>query len=268
MAQANSNHMIVKSLSRKRDIVMRKRVWASLFLLLNILLCSHSVFAESFFDFDEIKAGKKKTTHSAAIDAYMERVYGSNITVGSRAEVANNSGKSDPAAARLSAPADSFLKNGKGRNSGITLSFDASPISSFSVDSQVFRRGVGIIIKADGVMIYQHLLTKAEKRSGIMSSIDPIFLDKPIHTLEFIGIKKTKIGIDDLTVNLSQPADLDSLQPDGDPEDQLGADEAAQVAIVTEPSSFLMLGLGFLGVSWVSRRIRFKSRSTSSTTEA
>ena len=230
---------------------MKSSLWSSLFLLFSICPFNHVVFADSFFDFDEINAPKKKSTHSAAIDSYMERLYGSDITVGPRAQVGNSSGNHGRAAAGFSPPSDSFLKNGNGRNSGITLSFDASPISSFSVDSQVFKRGVGIIIKADGVIIYQHLLTKAEKRSGIMESIDPFFFDKPIHTLEFIGINRTKIGIDNLEVNLSQA---------GDPEDQLGAEEASQ-ASVPEPSSLLMLGVGFLAASWFSRR--FKPTSTS-----
>jgi hypothetical protein len=231
--------------------------WTNLFLLLSIVLSNRAVFADSFFDFDGINAPKKKKAQSAAIDSYMERVYGSDITVGPGAQVV---GPRAPrtrghAAAGFSPPSDSFLKTGKGRNSGITLSFDASPISSFSVDSQVFKRGVGLIIKADGVIIYQHLLTKAEKRSGIMDSIDPIFFDKPIHTLEFTGIKKSKIGIDDLVVNLSQPS--------GDLEGQLGAEEASQakVASVPEPSSLLMLGLGFLAASWLSRRFSAKSTS-------
>jgi hypothetical protein len=231
---------------------MQSRLWTSLFLLSSIFLCNHAVFADSFFDFDEINAPKKKTAHAAAIDSYMELHYGSDITVGPRTQVVGPRvrGNHRRAAAGFSPPSDSFLINSKGKNSGITLSFDRSPISSFSVDSQVFKRGVGLIIKADGVIVYQHILTKAEKRSGIMGSIDPIFFDKPIHTLEFIGIQKTKIGIDDLAVNLS-----------GDLEHQLSAEEASQVqvAAVAEPSSLLLLGLGFVAASWLSRRFRAKS---------
>lgn len=247
--------MIVGSPFRKTSMLMKSRLWMGLFLFLSIFQWNHAVLAETFFNFDEINSPKKKTLHSAAIDAYMERLYGSDITVGPRAQVGNSSGNRGHAAARLSAPSHSYLNNGKGKNSGITLSFDASPISSFSVDSQVFKKGVGLIIKADGVMIYQHLLTKAEKRSGIMDSIDPIFFDKPIHILEFIGIKKTKIGIDDLAVNL----DLASTSSEGDLEEQLGAEEAAQLASVSEPSSLLLVGFGFVAASWVTRRISRKS---------
>lgn len=253
------NIIAVTGLFRKRSRLVTTRLWACLFLLSSIFLFSHAAFADSYFDFDEINAPKKKNTHSAAIDAYMERVYGSDITVSPGAQVVGpraprNHGR---AAAGFSPPSDSYLINGKGKNSGITLSFDASPISSFFVDSQVFKKGVGLIIKADGAIIYQHLLTKAEKRSGIMDSIDPIFFDKPIHTLEFIGIKKTKIGIDDLTVNLSQPSE--------DLENQLGAEEAAQVQVtsVPEPSSLLMLGIGFVAAPWLSRRFGTTRQSRS-----
>jgi hypothetical protein len=239
-------------------------LWSSLFLILSIILFNNAVFAETFFDFDGINSSKKKTMQSAAIDAYMERLYGSDVTVGSRAQVTNGLGNRGRAASPLSAASDSYLKNGKGKNSGVSLSFDASPISSFSVDSQVFRRGVGLLVKADGVIVYQHLLTKAEKRSGIMESIDPIFFDKPIHTLEFVGINKTKIAIDDLTVNL----DLAATSPEGDLEQQLGADEAAQLASVSEPSSFVMIGLGLLIAPWLSRRLRARSTAKSLTKAA
>lgn len=250
--------ILVGSLFRKRSASVQHYFWSTLFVLLSIFIPNHAVFADSFFDFDKINAPKKKTAHSAAIDSYMERHYGSDITVGPSTQVVGPRvrGNHGRAAADFSPPSDSFLTNGKGKNSGITLSFDRSPISSFSVDSQVFKRGVGLIIKADGVIVYQHLLTKAEKRSGIMDSIDPIFFDKPIHTLEFIGIQKSKIGIDDLAVNLSQPNE--------DLGNQLGAEEAIQAASVPEPSSLLMLGLGFVAVSWLSRRFRAKSISSTS----
>src|SRR5262245_11559215 len=97
----------------------------SMLILLAVLSLSHQVvFAESYFDFDEINASKNKKTHSAAVQLYMERIYGSEVTVGPKTEVVNNS----------------FLRNGKGKNSAIALSFDAAPITSFSVDSQVAKR--------------------------------------------------------------------------------------------------------------------------------
>jgi hypothetical protein len=218
----------------RTGLPMKRLFWSSLSLLLTIFLYNQAVFADSLFDFNEINAPKKKKQHAAAIDAYMENLYGSEITVGPRTLLAGMPGT----AASLSPASGTFLKNSGGKNSGITLSFDASPISSFAADSQVFKRGVGIIVKADGVIVYQHLLTKAEKRSGIMESIDPILFDTPVHTLEFIGMKRTKIGIDNLRVNLT--------------EDQIGGDPPT--ASVAEPSSLLMLGVGFLAVAWLARR--------------
>lgn len=233
----------------RRRISMKRLFWSSLFLLLGIFQCSQAVFADSLFDFNEINAPKKKSQHAAAIDSYMESLYGSEITVGPKTQVVGSPGNRRRAAASLSPASGAFLKNSGGKNSGITLSFDASPISSFSVDSQVFKRGVGILVKADGVIIYQHLLTKAEKRSGIMDSIDPVFFDTPVHTLEFIGMKRTKIGIDNLRVNLS--------------EDQIGAD--VPLASIPEPSSLLMLGVGFLAAAWLARRSTAQSTSGLST---
>ena len=103
-----------------------------------------------------------------------------------------------------------------------------------------------------------------------MDSIDPFFFDKPIHTLEFIGINGSKIGIDNLAVNLSQSSGdaVNLSQPSEDLEGQLGAEEAAsQVASVPEPSSLLMLGVGFVAVSWLSRRFSAKSISALPTTK-
>ncbi len=224
---------------------------SSLFLSLSISLCTQAVFADSSFDFDRINAPKKKTQHAAAIESYMEHLYGSEITVGARTQIVNGPGNLARTGAALSAPSDGYLKSGNGKNSGITLSFDASPISSFSVDSQVFKRGVGLIIKADGVIIYQHLLTKAERRSGIMDTIDPIFFDNPVHTIEFIGLKRTKIGIDNFKVNF----------------DPLGPHGSSQVASVPEPSSLLMFGVGFFAAAWFLRRPTAKSISGLSITK-
>jgi hypothetical protein len=236
---------------RKPGALVQRLFCSSLFLSLSISLCSQAVFADSLFDFDRINAPKKKSQQAAAIESYMEHLYGSEITVGARTQVVNSSGNLARTGAALSAPSDGYLKSGKGKNSGITLSFDASPISSFSVDSQVFKRGVGLIIKADGVIIYQHLLTTAERRSGIMDTIDPIFFDNPVHTIEFIGLKRTKIGIDNFQVN------FDSLGPDG----------SSQVASVPEPSSLLMLGVGFFAAAWFLRRSTAKSISGLSITK-
>jgi len=232
----------------RKSILTKRFFWS--FLLLSIFLYNQPVFADSLFDFNELNVPKKKSQQAAAIESYMERLYGSDITVGPGPQIVTSAprgAQAAQAASGLSPAYDAYLKSGNARNPGITLSFDASPISSFSVDSLVFKRGVGILIKADGVIVFQHLLTKAEKRSGVMESIDPVFFDKPIQTLEFIGINRSKIAIDNLEVNLSTPS--------VNREDQLGADQIAQLASVPEPSSLLMLGVGFLATSWLMRRL-------------
>jgi len=117
----------------------------------------------------------------------MEGIYGSDITVGPGVQAAN-----------------SALTNGKGKNGGISLTFGADPIDSFAVDWGVQKGGRGIIIVADGVIIYQHLLTKSEKKTGLLGHFDPFIFDQPIQTLQFIGMKKTKLTIDNLEVNFQQ----------------------------------------------------------------
>lgn len=220
-------------------------------LILLVILClsNQAVLAGSFFDFNEINAPKKKKAQAAAIDAYMDRVYGSDVSMGPRAEIGNSGGNFNRGLA--ASGANLYLKNGKGKGSGVALSFAAAPLTSFAVDSQVFKKGTGFLIKADGVIIYQHILTKAEKKSGIMEGIDPIFFDKPVHTLEFVGLNKSKIGIDNLAVNFTLPeykelfnsvTGVQNLSP------------PIVVAQVPEPSSLFMLGIGFLVISWLSRR--------------
>src|SRR6266545_3336947 len=122
---------------RKPGAFVQRLFCSSLFLSLSISLCSQAVFADTVFDFDPINAPKKKSQHAAAIESYMEHLYGSEITVGARTQIVNGPGNLARTGAALSAPSDGYLKSGNGKNSGITLSFDASPISSFSVDSQV-----------------------------------------------------------------------------------------------------------------------------------
>jgi hypothetical protein len=139
------------------------------------------------FDFNQLPpSGSKKhqSTTPTVIESYMEGIYGSDIIVGPGVQAPN-----------------SFLTNGKGKNSGISLTFGAEPIGSFAVDWGVQKGGSGIIIIADGVTIYQHLLTKSEKKSGLSGHFDPFFFDQPIQTLQFIGIKKSKLTIDNLQVN-------------------------------------------------------------------
>ena len=118
------------------------------------------------------------------IESYMEAVYGSDVSVARGAMAAVNVGN-------LNSP-DVFLVNGKGKNSALALSFGNSPINSFAVDWEVFRKGTGLTIKADGVVIFQDLLTKSEKKTGVSHHLATVFFDHPVHTLEFIGLGKSE----------------------------------------------------------------------------
>ncbi|MGE5302927.1 MAG: PEP-CTERM sorting domain-containing protein [Alphaproteobacteria bacterium] len=169
---------------------MRLHRWSTT-VFFAMLLFSQAAFADSvMFDFNQLPpSGKKKHQGNTptVIESYMEGIYGSDITVGPGVQAAN-----------------SALTNGKGKNGGISLAFDADPIGSFAVDWGVQKGGGGIIIVADGVTIYQHFLTKSEKKTGLFGHFDPFIFDQPIQTLQFIGMKKTKLTIDNLEVNFQQ----------------------------------------------------------------
>jgi PEP-CTERM motif-containing protein len=180
-------------------------------VLLAMLLSSQAAFADSvvLFDFNQLQPSGEKHKHqgstSTVIESYMEGIYGSDITVGLGVQAANSATKGGHKnfGGVLSAP-NIFLTNGKGKNSGILLTFGADPIGSFAVDWGVQKGGRGIIIEADGVIIYQHILTKSEKKTGLLGHFDPFIFDQPIQTLQFIGIGKTKLTIDNLEVNFQQ----------------------------------------------------------------
>ena len=183
----------------------------STIVLFALLLSSQAAFADSvvLFDFNQLQLSGKKQKHQGStptvIESYMEGIYGSDIMVGPGVQAATSATKGGHKSygSVLSAP-NTFLTNGKGKNGGISLTFSVDPIDSLAVDWGVQRGGSGIMIVADGVIIYQHLLTKSEKKTGLIGHFDPFFFDQPIETLQFIGMKKTKLTIDNLEVNFQQ----------------------------------------------------------------
>jgi hypothetical protein len=120
-----------------------------------MVLSSQAAFADSvvMFDFNQLPPSSRKHQGSSptVIESYMEGVYGSDITVGPGVQAATKRGHKNfggvPSAPNI------FLTNGKGRNSGISLTFGSDPIDSFAVDWGIRKSGRGIIIKADGVII-------------------------------------------------------------------------------------------------------------------
>lgn len=196
------------------------------------------------FDFNTLAAGLNSTTGEAPgdpIEAYMEGLYGSNITVNVGAQTQKNRiesghpaglylGNSDGALDRgpfVSPPGhpdpkDTFLINRWNATSlpadvrdRIVITFDR-PIASVEFDWEIFPQTSGvadITIKADGTTIFYELLPATpidERRLGDLGHFAHFDFVTPVHTLEFIDWNTAPIGIDNLTVNdtIPEPATL------------------------------------------------------------
>jgi hypothetical protein len=235
----------------------------------------------------------------------MEELFGSDISVSRGTKPVGNMGSlgiSDMNWGGSLGPSlytpDVFLMSGKGRNSGLMLSFGNSPINSIAVDWEVFRKGAGIAIKADGVVIYQELLMKAQRKTGISGHLAPLFFNSPIHTLEFIGINKSKIGIDNLAINVpladqtsgsfdpiviaenggdNEPGNASHGQTgpgkrppadnkytgDGQPDAWIGGpekDHPYSEHQIPEASTFVLFGIGLLMIRPLARAVSYRSR--------
>ena len=254
-------------------------------LLLSTLIFSHAASADglSHFDFNDVPVSQKKKTDSAAqVESYMENIYGAEVRLGPGVRATNNArgrtigmhlGNSDTSPLGVLVPAaelpDTFLMSGKGKTPSIVITFGEVPIHSFAVDWQLFRKARGLTIKADGKVIFEQALIKAETKVGMLGHQDPIFFDDPVHTQEFIGWKKSKFGIDNLVVNFPLGGDGDfadgpegpsgtgPLEISGDvlpeptltgfiPPTTIVADTGAGLASIPEPATFLLLSLGLL----------------------
>jgi PEP-CTERM motif-containing protein len=239
------------------------------------------------FDFDDIQSQSKKGPKAPDIEIYMERLFGSDISVSrstTSAKAGSNAGLLQSPSAALGID-NGYLKVGKGRASGISFDFGANPIDSFSVDWLLRKGGRSFTILADGIVINQETLSKALRKSGLAGHQDSYFFDTPVHNLEFIGVKKKSFAIDNLVINIPLPTDQeedlagsnegnqgDTDQTENDPDEDgnpsensftvgldnpISGDNAGitQVAAaVPEPSSLLMLLIGVCG-AWFSRKV-------------
>jgi hypothetical protein len=238
------------------------------------------------FDFDDIQASSKKGAKAPDIELYMENLYGANISVSPNTGSGKFAGGSllqSPSAAL--GIAGGYLKVGKGKGSGISFDFGDNPIQSFSVDWLLRRGGKSFTILADGVVINQQTLSKAQKKTGASGHQDAFFFDGPVHKLEFIGLKKKSFAIDNLVINIPLPDEnienqgvelsgqnLESIdQNDSDDPNEnndlpgpylpigildnppSNESNSARSTAVPEPSSLLMLALGVCG-AWAARR--------------
>jgi hypothetical protein len=241
--------------------------WRGLFVLI-LLLADSRAFAASMvlFDFDQIQSHSKKGVTASNVEAYMEGLFGSDITLSQKTTAANSS-----------------LKVGKGKGTpAITIDFGANPIDSFSIDFQLFKKAKSFKIFADGVAVNQQTLSKAQRKAGLTGHQSSYFFDTPVQTLEFVGLQKKSFAIDNLVINIPLPTDeeLDALDnPNEESESDsnengnnssgnslpsraaAGGDNSIitnlVAAAVPEPSSLLMLALGLYG-ALVSRRLQVR----------
>ena len=237
---------------------MSKRIlWRGLFFL-TVLLADRPALAASMvlFDFDQIQSHSKKGVNASDIEAYMEGLFGSDITLSQKTTDVN-----------------SALRVGKGKGApAITIDFGVNPIDSFSIDFQLFRKAKSFTILADGVIVNQQTLSKAQQNAGLTGHQGSYFFDTPVHTLQFVGLQKKSFAIDNLAINIiaydeSEPYDESESGPNENGNNASGIFISAQglggdivninqiTADVAEPSSLLMLAVGLYG-ALVSRIFR------------
>src|SRR6266508_1271908 len=191
----------------------------------------------------------------------MEGLFGSDITLSQKTTAVNSS-----------------LRAGKGKGaSAITIDFGANPIDSFSVDFQLFKNSKSFTILADGVVINQQTLSKAQRKAGLTGHQSSYFFDTPVHTLQIVGLQTKSFAVDNLVINIPLPTDkqlddLDDLNEESESDSNENGNNSSgnglpggagaggdsiitnQVtAAVPEPSSLLMLAIGLCG-AWFSRR--------------
>ena len=242
---------------------MSKRIWWAVLCFLTVLIYDRQAFANGMvlFDFNQIHSQSKNGVNASDVEAYMEGLFGSDISVSQNTTAVN-----------------SFLKIGKGSAPGITIDFGANPINSFSVDFQLFKNAKSFTILADGVVINQQILSKAQRKAGLTGHQSSYFFDTPVQTLQFVGLQKKSFAIDNLVINIPLPTDeesdnLDDLNEKSESDSNENGNNSSgnslpsgagaggdsiitkQVtAAVPEPSSLLMLAIG-LGGAWFSRRV-------------
>jgi len=173
-----------------------KIYFSATLLLASMVLAPHAAMSTTLFDFDEVPGPVRRVPRGQQVELYMESLYGSNITVSQKTTPVHG------AAILGAADAQNFyLQLGRGKGpAAIVIQFDENPIDSFSIDFKLFKRAKPLSIYADGQLISVEALSKAQRKTGL-SGQETFVFDKPVHTLEFRG-KKKSFAIDNLVVDL------------------------------------------------------------------
>jgi hypothetical protein len=248
--------------------MMAKTITRTLLFFLSVLFFEPSAFAASMvlFDFDEIHSQSKKVK-ATDIEAYMEGLFGADISVSQnttalRSIDGNSLNRLHSSSAALNS---GYLKMGKGKGAGIIIDFGDNPIDSFSVDFRMFKGAKNFTILADGVVINQQTLSKAQRKAGLAGHQSDFFFDTPVQTLQFVGLRKKSFAIDNLVINIPLPggeeSDDDPPAGGGPVDNSTGGgivinqvDGGIVINQVAEPSSLLMLAVGLCG-ALLSRRV-------------
>jgi PEP-CTERM motif-containing protein len=241
--------------------MMPKILIRTLLFFLTVLFFEPSAFANSMvlFDFDEIQSQSKKGIKAADIEAYMEGLFGADLSV-SQNTTAIRSGENSLNLLQSSSPGlnDGYLKVGKGKGAGIIIDFGGNPIDSFSVDFRMFKNAKNFAILADGVVINQKALSKAERKAGLAGH-QSFFFDTPVHTLQFVGLSKKSFAIDNLVINIPLGGEeSDPPYEGGTGDNPTGGGIGITQVEVAEPSSLLMLAVGLCGALFA-RRLRARN---------
>jgi PEP-CTERM motif len=261
---------------------MPKVLIRTLLFFLTVLFFQPSAFAASMvvFDFDDIHSQSKKGVNAVDIEAYMQGLFGADLSVSRNTTAIGSIGGTSSNLLHSSSAGlnNGYLKVGKGKGTGIIIDFGDNPIDSFSVDFRIFKRAKNFSILADGVVINQLTLSKAERKTGIAGHQDDFFFDTPVHQLQFVGLGKKSFAIDNLIINIPLPGGENNDQPGGEglidppgggigndqpggegPIDPPGGGIGITQVEVTEPSSLLMLAVGLCGALF-SRRVLARQR--------
>jgi hypothetical protein len=243
------------SVEESERVMMPKIMIRTLLFFLTVLFFEASAFANSMvlFDFDDIHS-PKKNIKAVDIEAYMEGLFGADISISSNTKAIRSSSSNllHSSAAGFNS---GYLTVGSGKGAGITIDFGDNPIDSFSVDFRMLKRAKTFSILADGVLINQQTLSKAERKAGLVGHQNDFFFDTPVHQLQFVGLSKKSFAIDNLVINIPLPGgEGPSDPPGGGPSDPPGGGGIIDINTVPEPSSLLMLAVGLFG-ALLSRRL-------------